>query len=234
MTQYSRAAFIETLAPHVLRARREGSPMLPSVRLAQNILETGCKIHDWNNLGGIKVGKGKPNAYWRGKAVNKGTWEEYNGKTVNITAAFRAYDTVYDFYMDQDLLFGRSRYARVRAAQTPEEQAAALYACGYATDSAYASKLLSIIKANDLKKYDAVEADAHAEANEHAHEHVEAVADEQEMKLSEAQKKMLVAALQSLFDQKVITDKTWIEKAQKGTLTLWELTWLNTIILARK
>ncbi|WP_341282937.1 glucosaminidase domain-containing protein [Paenibacillus sp. FSL H8-0537] len=163
---------------------------------------------------------GKPNAYWRGKAVNKGTWEEYNGKTVNITAAFRAYDTLYDFYMDQDLLFGLSRYARVRTAKTPEEQAAALYACGYATDSAYASKLLAIIKANDLKKYDAVEA--------------EAVEDEQEMKLSEAQKKMLVAALQSLFDKKVITDKTWIEKAQKGTLTLWELTWLNTIILARK
>lgn len=228
MTQYSRAAFIETLAPHALRAWREGSPMLPSVRLAQNILETGCKIHDWNNLGGIKVGIGKPNAYWRGKAVNKGTWEEYNGKTVNITAAFRAYDTLYDFYKDQDLLFGLSRYARVRTATTPEEQAAALYACGYATDSAYASKLLAIIKANDLKKYDAVEA-VTVTVNV-----TEAEEDEQEMKLSEAQKKMLVAALQSLFDKKVITNKTWIEKAQKGTLTLWELTWLNTIILARK
>ncbi|ANY69914.1 hypothetical protein BBD42_27990 [Paenibacillus sp. BIHB 4019] len=210
--------------------------MLPSVRLAQNILETGCKIHDWNNLGGIKVGIGKPNAYWRGKAVNKGTWEEYNGKTVNITAAFRAYDSLYDFYKDQDLLFGISRYARVRTAKTPEEQAAALYACGYATDSAYASKLLAIIKANDLKKYDAIEAQTEAKTNAvtEAETETKAKEDEQEMKLSEAQKKMLVAALQALFDKKVITDKIWIEKAQKGTLTLWELTWLNTIILARK
>lgn len=34
--------------------------------------------------------------------------------------------------------------------------------------------------------------------------------------------------------QKNISDKSWIEKAEKGTLNVSELTFLNTIILARK
>ncbi len=45
---------------------------------------------------------------------------------------------------------------------------------------------------------------------------------------------MLVAALQQLLDKKVIGDKAWLDKASKGDLTLSELTWLNTIIMARQ
>jgi flagellar protein FlgJ len=185
--------------------------MFPSVRIAQNILETGCVIHSWNNLGGIKVGSGKPNAYWRGGAVNKGTWEVYDGvRDDNVTAAFRAYDTLYDFYKDQDLLFELSRYARVRAAKTPGEQALALQECGYATDPQYPGKLMTIIKAYDLTKYDVTEED-------------------DDLKLTETQWTMLVNSLK----QQPI-DKSWVEKAEKKTLTLSELTWLNTIALTRK
>ncbi|MNW70263.1 hypothetical protein D3C74_495060 [compost metagenome] len=54
------------------------------------------------------------------------------------------------------------------------------------------------------------------------------------MILTTSQKNMLVAALKGLLEQKVITDKSWIEKAEKGTLTVSELTWLNIIILTRK
>jgi len=146
--------FLTTLAPFAVQLRREGSPMFPSVRLAQNLLETGGKIHAWNNLGGIKVGDGKPNVWWRGGVVNKGTWEVYDGKKVDITAAFRAYDTLYDFYKDQDLLFMNTRYKRVRDAKTPQEQAIALYQCGYATDPQYTGKLMTIIQAYGLTKYD--------------------------------------------------------------------------------
>jgi len=159
MTKMTPAAFIAALAPQAIRARRDGSPMFPSVRLAQNILETGCKLHPWNNLGGIKVGSGKPNEWWRGKVVNKGTWEVYDGRRVDIVAAFRAYDSVYDFYRDQDRLFSTARYTRVRKAKTPEEQAQALQACGYATDPAYAEKLIGLIRKHGLKKYDGVEVD---------------------------------------------------------------------------
>ncbi|MGO4184625.1 glycoside hydrolase family 73 protein [Paenibacillus sp. TAF43_2] len=216
MTQLSRADFISKLAPIVQRVRGEGSPLLPSVRLAQNILETGCVIHPWYNLGGIKVGGGKPNGYWKGRSINKGTWEEYGGHTVNTTANFRVYDSLYDFYKDQDLLFQLPRYDRVRAAKTPEGQADMLYKCGYATDSGYASKLIALIRVYNLTKYDVLEEDDNV------------------IKLSDAEWVSLAAAVQRLIDGKVISDKSWLEKVKSKKMTLSELTWLNTIAISRK
>src|SRR5690606_37955886 len=140
----SAAAFIARSAPLAVQLRLEGSPIFPSVRIAQSGLETGWKIPAWNNLGGYKVGSGKLTPCWRGKIVNKGTWEVYDGKRVDVTAAFRAYDSVEDFFRDQDLLFELPRYDRVRLATTPEEQADMLQKCGYATDPAYATKLKRI------------------------------------------------------------------------------------------
>jgi len=150
----SAAAFIAQIAPIAVQLRIEGSPIFPSVRIAQSGLETGWKIPPWNNLGGYKVGSGKLTPYWRGKIVTKGTWEVYDGKRVDATAAFRAYDSVEDFFRDQDLLFENKRYTGVRTAQSPEEQADMLQACGYATDPQYAQKLRNIIAAHNLKRYD--------------------------------------------------------------------------------
>lgn len=154
MAKLTKAEFLAVLAPQAVRARREGSPLFPSVRLAQNLLETGGVIHSWNNLGGIKVGSGKLNEYWNGQFVRRGTWEVENGTRVDTAANFRAYDSVYHFYRDQDLLFQLSRYERVRKATTPETQAEALRLCGYATDPQYGSKIVSLINANKLKRYD--------------------------------------------------------------------------------
>ncbi|MFC5650740.1 glycoside hydrolase family 73 protein [Paenibacillus solisilvae] len=150
----NKTQFFTLLAPIAIRVRLEGSFMFPSLRLAQNLLETGGKLPSWNNLGGYKVGSGKPNAYWRGDVVNKGTWEVYDHQRVEIIAAFRAYDSIYDFYKDQDLLFMIRRYDSVRSAQTPRQQAQALQASGYATDPNYASKLISIMETNGLQQYD--------------------------------------------------------------------------------
>jgi len=147
--------FFAYLAPTAIQVRLEGSPMFVSVRLAQNLLETGGVIHSWYNLGGIKVGSGKPNEWWDGSSVRKGTWEVINGQRVDTSANFRAYKSVYHFYKDQDLLFNNSRYTRVRTAQTPEKQAEMLQACGYATDPQYAQKIKNIISSYNLKKYDA-------------------------------------------------------------------------------
>lgn len=148
------AEFVNTLAPYAVRLRLEGSPLFPSVRLAQNLLETGGTIPAWNNLGGIKVGSGQPNEWWDGSSVRKGTWEVVNGVRLETAANFRAYPSVYHFYKDQDLLFQLPRYERVRKAKTPEEQADMLQACGYATDPAYARKLKQLIETYDLKQYD--------------------------------------------------------------------------------
>jgi|HigsolmetaAR203D_1030402.scaffolds.fasta_scaffold00572_19 flagellar protein FlgJ len=146
--------FLSFLAPYAVRLRLEGSPLFPSVRLAQNLLETGGTIPAWNNLGGIKVGSGQPNEWWDGSSVRKGTWEVVNGVRVDTAANFRAYPSVYHFYKDQDLLFQLPRYERVRTAQIPEEQADMLLECGYATDPAYARKLKQLIEIHDLKQYD--------------------------------------------------------------------------------
>jgi flagellar protein FlgJ len=150
----TREQFFRTLAPVAILVRREGSPLFVSVRLAQSLLETGGVIPSWNNVLGIKVGGGKPNAYWRGKTVNRATWEVRDGLSVREAADFRAYDSVYDCYKDQDLLMLLPRYAPVRAADTPERQARALQASGYATDPRYADKLIDIMNAHDLRRYD--------------------------------------------------------------------------------
>lgn len=162
----SQSKFIETIAPYAQQLRKEGSRIFPSIRIAQSALETGWKIPSWNNLGGYKVGSGKPNQYWKGKVVNKGTWEVYDGQRVDIVAAFRAYDSIGDYFRDQDLLFNISRYQRVREAQTPEQQAQMLSACGYATDPQYASKLISIINTYGLKKYDELREEKAVDKNE--------------------------------------------------------------------
>jgi len=208
----TRTEFFATLAPHAIRARKEGSPLFVSVRLAQNLLETGGKIHSWNNLGGIKVGSGKPNEWWDGSYVKKGTWEVVNGQKVDTTAAFRAYKSIYHFYRDQDLLFQNKRYERVRAAKTPEEQAEALRLCGYATDPEYGLKICNIISMYNLKKYDQ-EAD-------------------NKMQLSNYQWQRIETGVKSLLDRKIISDQGWLEKAQKRTLTRDELAWLTFELVA--
>ena len=208
----TRDQFFATLAPHAIRARLEGSPLFVSVRLAQNLLETGGKIHPWHNLGGIKVGGGKPNEWWDGSSVKKGTWEVVNGQKVDTTAAFRAYKSIYHFYRDQDLLFQNKRYERVRAAKTPEEQAEALRLCGYATDPEYGLKICNIISMYNLKKYDQ-EAD-------------------NKMQLSNYQWQRIETGVKSLLDRKIISDQGWLEKAQKRTLTRDELAWLTFELVA--
>lgn len=146
--------FIERIAPIAVSLFEEGSTIFPSLRIAQAAHETGWTIHAWNNLVGFKVGTRAPNAYWKGGYVEKGTWEVYDGKRADIVAAFRAYDTIEDSFRDQDILFELPRYDRVRSAQNPNKQAYMLYECGYATDPQYAEKLIKIMQAYDLYKYD--------------------------------------------------------------------------------
>jgi len=148
------ADFIACIAPVAVRLRLEGSPIFPSLRIAQAAHETGWKIHPWNNLVGLKVGGGKPNPYWDGSSVRTGTWEVINGQRVDTAANWRAYKSIEDCFRDQDLLFAGSRYARVRAAKSPKEQAVMLHICGYATDPLYATKLVNLMTLHELDQYD--------------------------------------------------------------------------------
>lgn len=214
----TRQEFIDAIAPVAMKLRAEGSPIFPSVRIAQAMLETGCVIHDWNNLVGYKVGSGIPNLYWSGRSVSTKTWEVYEGvRHDNVTAYWRAYDSIEDCFRDQDLLFLWSRYDRVRAAQSPQEQTAMLQACGYATDPTYPLKLNSFISGFELAKYDVIK--------------IEEEEGMQKLTLTTEQWGELALKLDSLYRKGKISDYSWAEKASKGELTRDEMAALNIILM---
>ncbi|MEC0228786.1 glycoside hydrolase family 73 protein [Paenibacillus alba] len=151
----TRQEFIDLVAPIAVKLRMDGSPIYPSVRIAQAILETGGKVNAWNNLVGYKVGSGILTPYWQGDRVSAVTWEVIDGTRVdNVPGDFRAYSSIESGFRDQDLFFQTVRYTGVRAASDPGEQTSALQNSGYATDPAYAAKLNAIIQANNLTRYD--------------------------------------------------------------------------------
>ena len=135
----------------------QDTALFPSVKLAQAALESGWgKSVVGNNMFGIKA-SGSTSPYWHGESVSAGTSEYQNGAYTGTTGSFRKYATVSDSIRDHTwFLTHNGRYAKagVFTAKTPEEQARALQNAGYATDPAYASKLISIINSYNLKEYD--------------------------------------------------------------------------------
>lgn len=155
-TKLSPDQFKRKFGPAMIKAT-EGTPLLPSVKLAQAALETGWGKHvigDANNMFGIKA-KGSPNKYWDGSSVTAGTTEYYNGKEGNYNSGFRKYNSLEDSIKDHSrLLMTLPRYKGVLAATTPEDQARAIKAGGYATSPTYADDLISIINKYGFKSLD--------------------------------------------------------------------------------
>ena len=126
-----------------------------SITLAQAWLESNCGKYtppNSNNLFGIKCG-----GSWTGECSMAGTSEFGSGGYYNITDAFRVYASVEESIADHSNFFiENERYTRfgVFEATTYAEQAQAISAAGYATDPAYASKLIGIIQANGYDKWD--------------------------------------------------------------------------------
>lgn len=148
--------FIKTYGPTIIEATKD-TPLFPSVKLAQAALETGWGEHvigDANNMFGIKA-TGSTNKYWDGSKVAATTDEVYNGERGQYQKEFRKYDSLRDSILDHsNLLLTSDRYAQVRDAKTPEEQAEALQRAGYATAPNYANQLISIINSNGFKSLD--------------------------------------------------------------------------------
>ncbi len=142
--------FIQTLMPHAQRAS-ETSGIPASFMIAQAALETGWGKRDIRgadgqpsyNLFGIKAG-----ANWNGKTVDITTTEYVNGQPVKMTDRFRAYDSWAESFADYArLLQSNSRYQPVMSqAQDAASFANGLQRAGYATDPAYAQKLLALIR----------------------------------------------------------------------------------------
>lgn len=132
--------------------------LFPSVMMAQGILESAngqsSLAAKYNNHFGIKA-----IGLWLGGKIQLDTTEEVSGKKVKIKAYFRTYPNSFDGFVDRiNFLKSNPRYAKagVFTAKTPEAQAQALQAAGYATESTYAKKLIDLINTYNLKSLDSV------------------------------------------------------------------------------
>lgn len=141
--------FIRELWP-MAEAAADELDILPEVLISQAALETGWGKYvnkDSNgqssfNLFNIKAGKG-----WEGKTVDKTTLEYHNGRPVKEVASFRAYDSYADSFRDYvDFIKSSKRYQSILSeGADPEKYIRGLHKAGYATDPAYADKILNII-----------------------------------------------------------------------------------------
>jgi len=143
----SKADFIRSMWPHAQKAASEIG-VDPHALLAQAALETG-----WGqsvpsngngdssfNLFGIKAG-----SQWSGATVNVPTLEFESGIPVRKVERFRSYDSAADSFRDYAALMRDSgRYEDVLGSGANVASfAAALQKGGYATDPAYAQKLVA-------------------------------------------------------------------------------------------
>ncbi|MEM9757744.1 MAG: flagellar assembly peptidoglycan hydrolase FlgJ [Pseudomonadota bacterium] len=126
----------------------------PAVLLAQAALETGWGRHvtagqggSSNNLFNIKAGAG-----WEGDTVSVSTLEYRDGVAVRESAEFRAYASPQQSFQDYvDFIESSPRYRKaVEKAADGEGYLRELQAAGYATDPAYADKILAIMARGDL------------------------------------------------------------------------------------
>ncbi len=125
--------------------------VLPSLTLAQAILETGwgsSKIG--NNIFGIKTGDS-----WTGKVQTLETGEQNpDGSRYTTVADFRDYDTIDESIVDHAELLNNERYQPVIEATNYQDACRAVKECGYATDLDYDGQLITLIEQYGLDQWD--------------------------------------------------------------------------------
>jgi len=140
--------FLERLREPALAASR-ASGVPAELILAQAALETGWGRYrittagggDSHNLFGIKAG-----SQWRGATSAVTTSEYIDGQEQKRVERFRVYGSYTESFADYARLIGSNpRYAGVVAAPNAAQAAHALQRAGYATDPAYADKLVAVM-----------------------------------------------------------------------------------------
>lgn len=140
--------FVDQLAePAQAASRKTGLPAM--LILAQAALETGWGQHEIatsdgrnsHNLFGIKAG-----SRWQGATTDVATHEYIGGQRTATTDAFRVYNSFEEAFTDYGrLITSNARYQAVVDAADAEQAAHALQQGGYATDPAYADKLIAVM-----------------------------------------------------------------------------------------
>ncbi|MFJ3386425.1 glycoside hydrolase family 73 protein [Lysinibacillus sp. NPDC086135] len=149
--------FIDEIAPIAVKLNQQTGGVLPSIIIAQAILESNYGKSELavkaNNLFGIK-------GSYKGKSVKMPTIEYENNKSYTIEAEFRAYPDLKSALIDHTKLFldgtswNKEQYYDVLAAANYQEAAHALKKNHYSTDPKYPEKLIAIIEQYKLGKYD--------------------------------------------------------------------------------
>jgi flagellar protein FlgJ len=148
--------FINKMWPQAQQAAQELG-VDAKVLLAQSALETGWGKHvmqnkagqSSHNLFGIKASHG-----WEGKTVSVQTVEYENGIAEKRQATFRAYDSYQDSFNDYvQFLKENPRYQQaLELVDSNEGFIQGLQKAGYATDPAYAKKIISILGREQLSE----------------------------------------------------------------------------------
>lgn len=130
---------------------------LPSVCIAQSILETGwgksSLMTRANAYFGIKSGRN-----WKGPVYSTKTREWYDGvNATNIVDTFRAYNTLEDSIIDYyNLICEFSRYAKACNTMDPRQCVQGIKDGGYSTYPGYVNEVMTLINTYGLTKYDTV------------------------------------------------------------------------------
>ncbi|EAF3980601.1 GW domain-containing glycosaminoglycan-binding protein [Listeria monocytogenes] len=154
----SQQQFIQSIANDAQDLQKE-EKILTSVTLAQAILESNWGKSGLstsaNNLFGIK-------GSYEGSSVSMGTQEFSSGKAYHTQADFRKYPDKKASLVDHAQLFvngvsgNANLYSAVIGETNYKEAAYAIQEAGYATDPAYAEKLISTIENYNLDQYDQI------------------------------------------------------------------------------
>jgi flagellar protein FlgJ len=147
--------FVNRIWTHAVDAARSIGTQ-PRFVVGQAALESGWGKHEIrkadgsssHNLFGVKAGTG-----WNGPVVEKTTTEYVNGAAQKTTAKFRVYGSYAEAFKDYaSLLRNNPRYAGVAGqSQDAKGFATGLQRAGYATDPAYADKLVRVINGSTLR-----------------------------------------------------------------------------------
>lgn len=145
--------FIAAIAP-AARASMQKTGIPASFTLAQAALESGWGTSKTAahacNLFNIKA-----DASWPGPIYKMASTEHVGGKDVLQAADWRMYPNWQACFDDRAAFFrDNPRYKACFAETTGEGWARAVHAAGYATDPAYADKLISVIRAHQLAAFD--------------------------------------------------------------------------------
>jgi flagellar protein FlgJ len=146
--------FVNRIAGYA-RSAAQATGIPAAVAIAQAALESGWGKHEIRradgspsfNLFGIKAGRG-----WKGDVVESMTTEYVNGVAQKSVEKFKAYRSYAEAFQDwAGMLANNPRYAGVLRAEDAAAAARELQRAGYATDPAYANKLVRIMNVAALR-----------------------------------------------------------------------------------